>query len=139
MLLVISAKAKGQNHRRKLTSCNEEFSKLQECFQEICNMNIHECNEFRDDSVVRYGCLQVLKKLVKNGKETAELKQQLSISLQRFVSNVGSTRKRTVPPDSQTPIPKRLCSRLKRITDPSKVSASRSLNNITSYLFNKIF
>ena len=96
-------------------------------------MNIHDCNEFRDDSVVCYGCLQVLKKLVKNEKETAELKQQLSVSFQRFVSNVGSSRKRTVPPDSQTPRPKRLSSRPKRITDPSKVSVCRSLNNITSY------
>jgi len=85
-------------------------------------MNIDDCNEFKDDqSVLCYSCLQILKKLVKKEKETAELKQHLSNLLQRFTSNIESSRKRTVPPESQTPRPKRL-SQPKRITDPSKVS-----------------
>lgn len=121
----VLSQSKGQGHRKRLASCNEEFTKLKECFLETCNMNIDDCDEFKgDQSLLCYDCLQILKKMVKKEKEIAQLKQQLSTLLQRFTSNVGSSRKRTVPPESQTPKPKRL-SQPKRITDPSKVSVCK--------------
>ena len=80
-----------------------------------------------DDSVLCYECLQVLKKLVANEKEAAQFKQKLSYLLQRFVNNVGGSRKRTVQPESQTPRPKKLSSQPKRITDPSQVTVCEAI------------
>jgi len=115
------SKSKGQTHRKRLASCNEEYLKLQECFQETCNATIQDFPEFRDDSVLCYQCLQILKKLVTKEKEALKLRQQLSSLLKRFVTDAGCSRKRTVPSKSQTLQPKRLSSRPKRITDQSKV------------------
>lgn len=122
--------SKGKTHRKRLSSCSQEVSKLQECFMETCNKKIHDYSEFSDDSILCYQCLQKLGKLVKCEKEIATLKQQISNFLQRFASDAEGSRKRTLPPEYQTPQSKRLNSQPKRITDPSKVSVCYSNNNV---------
>ena len=121
---------KGYTHRKRLASCTEEFCKLQQCFLDTCNGRIEDCDEFKDDAVLCYQCSQILKKLVIKEKEVAQLKEQIASLLQKFVHDVendaGSSYKRTLPPESQTPRPKRTNCKPKRITDPSKVAVCNS-------------
>ena len=122
--------SKGKTHRKRLSLCTQEVTKLQECFLETCDGSIHDYSEFSDDSVLCYQCLPKLGKLVKYEKETSEIKQQISSFLQRFASDVEGSRKGTLPPESQTPQPKRFNSQPKRITDPSKVSVCETVIGI---------
>ena len=70
------------------------------------------------------------KKLVTKEKEVARLKEQIASLLQKFVrdaeNDAGSSHKRTLPPELQTPRPKRANCKQKRITDPSKVAVCNS-------------
>ena len=118
------ATCKGKNHRKRLESCeNELVKKLQECLLQFCNRDIQSFNEFNDDSILCYECIQTLNKLVQADKEVMHFNQIVSRYLQRF-TNDNISRKRPQPSEPHTPqLAKRRKPQPKRVLhSPSAVS-----------------
>ena len=81
------ATSKGKNHRKRLGACEKELKKLEECLGEFCNRDISNFDEFNEDSILCYGCIQTLSKLAQADKEVLHFKQILFNHLQRYMGD----------------------------------------------------
>lgn len=115
--------SEGKSHQKRLYSCTVERDKLQECVMDTFKCSIFELNDFGEDSVLCYPCLQKLGKWAKYEKEIVHIRQQITSLLQTYMSVLSRKR---LQPATGLHTPERKRSKSSQMTDnnTSEVSVS---------------